>query len=155
MTYQPKIKILNETSLCRWLDLTVDQVDELRRKQDFPFVPLFKSKRVYIVTSVLAWLEKRKTVITPKKRAIQRVKRRKITPELPKNWGKLEKQAARRDGYKCQMCGIKANLSVHHIMPRAQGGTDDLRNLITLCKTCHDYAEIEEITQWNRLKLVK
>ena len=43
-----------------------------------------------------------------------------------------------RDGHKCQYCG-KSNtvLNVHHIIPRADGGTDRPDNLITLCETCH------------------
>lgn len=47
----------------------------------------------------------------------------------------------RRDNLTCQVCGHKKrriNLEVHHIIPRAKGGTDDPTNLITLCKPCHD-----------------
>lgn len=29
-------------------------------------------------------------------------------------------------------------LTVHHKIHRSQGGTDDLDNLVTLCRTCHD-----------------
>ena len=44
-----------------------------------------------------------------------------------------------RDNYTCQCCGKKhARLEVHHIICRSQGGTDDEKNLITLCKECHD-----------------
>lgn len=47
----------------------------------------------------------------------------------------------RRDNFTCQVCGHKkrrVNLEVHHIIPRARGGTDDPTNLITVCKPCHD-----------------
>ena len=43
-----------------------------------------------------------------------------------------------RDKYACQYCGAKnTRLEVHHIVFRSQGGSDDLDNLITLCKKCH------------------
>lgn len=47
----------------------------------------------------------------------------------------------RRDNLTCQICGHKKqrkNLEVHHIIPRAKGGTDSIENLVTLCKHCHD-----------------
>ena len=46
----------------------------------------------------------------------------------------------RRDDFTCQSCGCRfasANLEVHHVLPRAQRGSDSNRNLITLCKQCH------------------
>lgn len=43
-----------------------------------------------------------------------------------------------RDNYTCQCCGMKhTRLEVHHIIFRSKGGTDDERNLITLCEKCH------------------
>jgi hypothetical protein len=46
----------------------------------------------------------------------------------------------RRDDFTCQSCGCRsspADLEVHHILPRAQRGSNSIRNLITLCKQCH------------------
>lgn len=43
-----------------------------------------------------------------------------------------------RDSYTCQCCGKKhVRLEVHHIIFRSLGGTDDEKNLITLCEICH------------------
>lgn len=43
-----------------------------------------------------------------------------------------------RDDYTCQCCGKKnVRLEVHHIIFRSKGGTDDERNLITLCEKCY------------------
>ena len=43
-----------------------------------------------------------------------------------------------RDNYTCQCCGKKhVRLEVHHIIFRNLGGTDDEKNLITLCEKCH------------------
>lgn len=45
-----------------------------------------------------------------------------------------------RDNYTCQYCKGKSKdskLEVHHIIFRSQGGSEESKNLITLCKTCH------------------
>lgn len=45
-----------------------------------------------------------------------------------------------RDDNKCRACGRSAeevSLEVDHIFPRSQGGTDDLDNLVSLCKDCN------------------
>jgi len=46
-----------------------------------------------------------------------------------------------RDGHTCQRCKGKSKdrrLEVHHIIHRADKGSDEPDNLKTLCKTCHD-----------------
>jgi 5-methylcytosine-specific restriction endonuclease McrA len=48
-----------------------------------------------------------------------------------------------RDGWKCQSCGFRSNLHVHHIWFRSQGGPDELWNLITLCNTCHNGVHVD------------
>lgn len=50
---------------------------------------------------------------------------------------KLRSQILLRDGFRCQECGYYKHLEVHHIVPRSKGGTDDPKNLITLCQRCH------------------
>lgn len=37
----------------------------------------------------------------------------------------------------CTLCGATEGLEVHHIKYRSKGGTDDMDNLVTLCKSCH------------------
>jgi 5-methylcytosine-specific restriction endonuclease McrA len=46
--------------------------------------------------------------------------------------------AIQRDG-RCVECGAieKQRLTAHHVVHKAKGGSDDYRNLITLCKDCH------------------
>lgn len=39
----------------------------------------------------------------------------------------------------CLICGKQA-VDIHHIIFRSQGGTDDISNLIPLCRECHDKA---------------
>lgn len=43
-----------------------------------------------------------------------------------------------RDSYRCVLCGKPEGLEVHHIVWRFRGGSDRPKNLITLCKKCHD-----------------
>jgi hypothetical protein len=58
------------------------------------------------------------------------------------DWGKQRKLALERDGQACQVCGLKQSdakkeLTVHHIKPYHEGGTNELSNLITVCMSCH------------------
>lgn len=43
----------------------------------------------------------------------------------------------RRDLYTCQECGARSANHVDHRVPRAEGGTDEDANLVTLCARCH------------------
>jgi ATP-dependent DNA helicase RecQ len=49
----------------------------------------------------------------------------------------LRNQVLRRDGWRCQSCGTRSNLEVHHKEFRSQSGDDSGENLITLCSACH------------------
>jgi hypothetical protein len=42
-----------------------------------------------------------------------------------------------RDGHACRSCGCRDDLTVDHIYPWSLGGTDDLDNLQTLCRSCN------------------
>lgn len=42
-----------------------------------------------------------------------------------------------RDGYACVHCGAKSRLSVDHVVAVANGGSNDLENLQTLCISCN------------------
>ena len=47
-----------------------------------------------------------------------------------------------RDYHLCQACLSRDRVTpanqVDHIVPRAKGGSDDMDNLQSLCKPCHD-----------------
>ena len=58
-------------------------------------------------------------------------------------WENLKAYAKYRDGYKCRACGRSKHkdgvrLEVHHIIRKADGGTDVPENVVTLCHDCHD-----------------
>ncbi|MDD2757879.1 MAG: HNH endonuclease signature motif containing protein [Patescibacteria group bacterium] len=53
---------------------------------------------------------------------------------------KLRFQVFHRDGYRCVLCGKTAQddlLVIDHIKPVAGGGTNDEKNLRTLCRECN------------------
>ena len=53
-------------------------------------------------------------------------------------WKTARAAAQRRDGFRCQQCGLsnrRAVLQVHHIDGNSQN--HDLSNLVTLCHACH------------------
>ena len=58
-------------------------------------------------------------------------------------WENLKAYAKWRDGGKCRVCGksprtdANVRLEVHHIIRRADGGTDVPENVVTLCEECH------------------
>ena len=65
-------------------------------------------------------------------------------------WDKLRVQVLKRDGYLCQCrhCAAEdrptlAN-EVDHIVPKAQGGTDDMRNLQAINSDCHKRKTAED-----------
>lgn len=46
----------------------------------------------------------------------------------------------RRDGYRCALCDYDRHLQIHHAIPRGNGGTNNVQNLICLCADCHALA---------------
>ncbi|MBV7434516.1 HNH endonuclease [Cardiobacteriaceae bacterium TAE3-ERU3] len=57
-----------------------------------------------------------------KKRAIGQSKRMKVFE---------------RDEFACKHCGIRKDLTIDHIIPESKGGSNDIDNLQTLCRSCN------------------
>src|SRR5579863_5934307 len=53
-----------------------------------------------------------------------------------RNYKDLREGVLRRDGWRCQLCGSRANLEIHHQQFRSHSGEDTEDNLITLCSNC-------------------
>jgi hypothetical protein len=53
---------------------------------------------------------------------------------------KIRESILQRDNYKCQLCGNKDYLEVHHKHAIYKGGKSVPKNLITLCEDCHTFA---------------
>lgn len=59
-----------------------------------------------------------------------------------REWQAIKGQVLVRDQWQCRECGCslsgrRAERHVHHVIPRAAGGTNDLGNLVLLCRRCH------------------
>ena len=52
----------------------------------------------------------------------------------------------------CQLCGSANWLEIHHIYYRSQGGLNDERNLIRLCKKCHEMVHSNK-DKWQKFLL--
>jgi len=53
-------------------------------------------------------------------------------------WAAIRGVVVRRARWRCQACGRGGALEVHHVVKRAQGGSDfDLDRLVALCPPCH------------------
>ena len=53
------------------------------------------------------------------------------------DYEQLRQRVLRRDGWRCQFCGSRQNLEVHHQLFRSHSDKDNEDNLITLCAKCH------------------
>jgi 5-methylcytosine-specific restriction endonuclease McrA len=54
-------------------------------------------------------------------------------------WAAIREQVLGCTGWRCQACGVRRRLEVHHVVKRSQAGSDlDLDLLVALCRWCHD-----------------
>jgi len=58
-------------------------------------------------------------------------------PQIDNEYQRLCRTVFERDGWRCQQCGARNDLHVHHKVFRSHGGTDSADNLILLCACCH------------------
>jgi 5-methylcytosine-specific restriction endonuclease McrA len=42
-----------------------------------------------------------------------------------------------RDGWSCQYCGTRSNLTVDHVVPRSKGGASSWENIVASCAPCN------------------
>ena len=74
-------------------------------------------------------------------RSISRTGRKKVPPGAVLNTSQrnFRQQFIPTRGGRCQLCGYSNQkiLQVHHVIPRAKGGTDELCNLLLICPNCH------------------
>jgi len=56
----------------------------------------------------------------------------------------------RRQGNRCNQCGVEAPLEIDHVVPRSQGGGDEASNLQGICEDCHS-----DKTGFERLSFVE
>jgi len=85
-------------------------------------------------------------------RALTRRRPQKRTVDPPRSngrpaatrseWEVIRLAVVLRARFRCQACHQQAALDVHHVVKRAQGGSDfDLDRLVALCRRCHDLTD--------------
>lgn len=57
-------------------------------------------------------------------------------------WKRQRALVRERDKGICRDCGSTDRPQVHHVLPARYGGTHDLTNLVTLCRSCHSKEEL-------------
>lgn len=69
-------------------------------------------------------------------------------------WRKLRAQILERDKGLCQPCmrdgRVMPAVAVDHIVPKAEGGTDEPENLEAICKRCHQLKTADEARRGKR-----
>ncbi|KAL5547158.1 hypothetical protein UlMin_006845 [Ulmus minor] len=79
---------------------------------------------------------------------LQVVKRRRIKSNLSR------KNILYRDGYTCQYCLARENLTIDHVLPAARGGEWKWENLVTACSKCNSKKGQKTLDEAN-MKLIK
>lgn len=91
-------------------------------------------------------MKKRRPKTRAQKRYVRETRKNRYGP----HWNEIRKKVYARDGYKCRACGVtNKKLNAHHILLLRVSKTNDERNLITLCDSCH------KIVEEKGLKLLK
>jgi len=69
---------------------------------------------------------------------------------ISKKFRRTRKRALQEHNHQCAFCNISDDehreehgrgLDVHHIVPRSAGGSDNVSNLIPVCRSCHSQIE--------------
>lgn len=64
-------------------------------------------------------------------------------------WRELIRQVFERDDFTCRYCGSRGvELECDHVHPLARGGSNDLANLATACKTCNRSKGAKMLEDW-------
>lgn len=69
--------------------------------------------------------------------------------------GTLRYEILKNAKFRCELCGISANekaLEVDHILPRNNGGSDDISNLQALCYSCNAMKRDRDDTDFREVK---
>ena len=67
------------------------------------------------------------------------------------SWRKIRQKVLKRDHNTCHYCGGSAN-QVDHIIPRKQGGSNELSNLVAACSSCNASKNDRTPKEWEEYK---
>lgn len=86
---------------------------------------------------------------------------RLVTGDGDNAWRLLRWHVLERDHFTCLMCdktyasrGGPLVLHAHHITPRSHGGRDEVGNLATLCRNCHESIHDQGKPPWPEAKKI-
>jgi len=65
-----------------------------------------------------------------------------------KEW--IRRQAIKKYGNACELCGYILDIETHHIIPKKEGGNHEINNLTVLCPNCHSLITKKKIELKNR-----
>lgn len=68
---------------------------------------------------------------------------------------KFHKQLPERCGTECVNCGDSENIEYHHAVPLEVGGTNNFKNIIPLCRTCHMKIHMQHFAKAKRNEKLK
>lgn len=66
-------------------------------------------------------------------------------------WRKLRDAVLSRDNNRCQYCGRgpeTGSLHCDHVLPLFKGGSNELSNLVTACKSCNSSKRAKTVEEW-------
>lgn len=79
----------------------------------------------------------------------------RLSEKNVKKWKKISKVVFERDNYTCRYCKkVGGILEVDHVIPFSKGGSDNLDNLVTSCRTCNRQKKdktVKEFINWRKL----
>jgi hypothetical protein len=71
-------------------------------------------------------------------------------------WETIKRYVFSRDGYRCQYCGEAGGLlEVDHVKAHSKGGSSDIDNLVTACKSCNCSKRDKSPDEWRKWKAEK
>ena len=88
------------------------------------------------------------------RRAIRHNKHRKGFYSTPA-WREFRRKILNERGWKCEQCGSRGELHVHHVKPVANDGSVfDSNNLLVSCRSCHLEAhkaiDFQRLPKWEQ-----
>jgi 5-methylcytosine-specific restriction endonuclease McrA len=83
-----------------------------------------------------AWMLRSEHTQLPRPMVIRLVTYVKVPRDVHRR--KITRRAVfARDGWTCQYCGARANLTVDHVIPRSKGGSSEWDNIVASCAPCN------------------
>ena len=104
-----------------------------------------------IIKKICSFIPVKNIIIETAEFDIQKLKNPNITGTEYQNgptkgYYNVKAAVLNRDNHTCQICGAKnTQLQVHHIISKKDGGSNRMKNLVTLCKDCHDKIHNNEL----------